>query len=75
MSDQPDVETSTSQHTTLRRDRHLCIRRDSKPQSQQANGRRIVHSTALLLRSAMTLGKVWNTEGAQGGLVVKALRY
>ena len=32
--DQPDAETSTWQHTTLTRDRHPCLRRDSIPQSQ-----------------------------------------
>jgi hypothetical protein len=31
-SDQPDVETSTWQHTTLTTDRHPCSRRDSNPQ-------------------------------------------
>jgi hypothetical protein len=40
MSVQPDTETSTWQHTTLARCRHLCPRRNSKPQSQQASGRR-----------------------------------
>jgi len=39
-SDQPDAETSTSQHTTLKRERHLCPRWDSNPQSQQASGGR-----------------------------------
>jgi hypothetical protein len=39
-SDQPDAETSTWQHTTVTRDRHPYLRRDSNPQSQQANGRR-----------------------------------
>jgi len=39
-SDQPVAETSIWQQTTLRRDRHPCPRRDSKPQSQQARGRR-----------------------------------
>jgi hypothetical protein len=38
--DQPVVETSTWQHTTLTTDRHPCPRRNSNPQSQQANGRR-----------------------------------
>jgi len=33
-SDQPDVETSTWQRTTLTRDRHSFPRRDSNPQSQ-----------------------------------------
>jgi hypothetical protein len=32
--DQPVAETSIWQHTTLKRDRHPCPRRDSKPQSQ-----------------------------------------
>ena len=39
-SDQPVAETSTWQHTTLTTDKHPCPRRDSKPQSQQASGRR-----------------------------------
>jgi len=39
-NDQPDAETSTWQHTILRRDRHPCLRRNSNPQSQQASGRR-----------------------------------
>ena len=39
-SDQTDAETTTWQHTTLTRDRHPCPRRDSNPQSQQANSRR-----------------------------------
>ena len=32
--DQPVAETSTWQHTTLKKDRHPCPRRDSNPQSQ-----------------------------------------
>jgi hypothetical protein len=36
-SDQPDAETSTWQHTTITTDRHPCLRRVSKPQSQQAS--------------------------------------
>ena len=40
MSDQPDAQTSTWQHTTLTRDRHPCPRRDSNPQFQPASGRR-----------------------------------
>ena len=40
MSDQPNAETSTSQHTTLTTDRHPCPWRDSTSQSQQASGRR-----------------------------------
>ena len=39
-SDQPDAETSTWQHTTLTTDGHLCTRRDSKTQPQQASCRR-----------------------------------
>ena len=37
---QPDAETSTWQHTTLTRDTHPCLWRDSNPQSQQASGRK-----------------------------------
>jgi len=37
---QLDAETPTWQHTTLTTDRHLCARRDSNPQSQQASRRR-----------------------------------
>jgi len=40
MSDQPDAETSTWQHTTLIRDRLSCPKWDSNPQSQQASGHR-----------------------------------
>jgi hypothetical protein len=39
-SDRTVAETSTWQHTTLTRDKHACIRRDSYPQSQHASGRR-----------------------------------
>jgi len=35
-SDRTDVTTCTSQHTTLTRDRHPCLRRYSNPQSQQS---------------------------------------
>jgi len=38
-SDQPVAETSTWQHTTLKRDRHECPRRYSNPQSQPVIGR------------------------------------
>jgi len=34
-------ETSTWHHTTLTRDRHLCPRRNSNLQSQQASDRRL----------------------------------
>jgi len=37
---QPDEETSTWQHTTLSRDRHLCPWQDSNPQLQQAGSHR-----------------------------------
>ena len=37
MSDQPDADTCTRQHTKLTRDKHQCPRRDSKAQSQQAS--------------------------------------
>ena len=40
VSDQPDAETSTWQHTTLITDRHPCPSRDWNPQSLQASGRR-----------------------------------
>jgi len=39
-SGQLEAETSTWQHTTITSDRHLCLWRDSNPQSQQARGRR-----------------------------------
>ena len=45
-SDQPDAETSAWQHTTFTRERHLCPRRDSNPQSQQAGCRRPTLLTA-----------------------------
>jgi len=38
--DLPVPENSTWQHATLRRERHPCLWRNSKPQSQQASGRR-----------------------------------
>ena len=38
-SGQSDADTSTWQHTPLRRDRHPCPRRDSNPKSQKASGR------------------------------------
>jgi len=47
-SDQPDAETSTWQHTLLPTDKHPCSRRDSNPQSQQANGHRDWPETSLL---------------------------
>ena len=50
-SDQPDAETSTWQHKTINSNRHPCHRRDSKPQSQQARGRRSTLATARRLGS------------------------
>jgi len=44
--DEPDTLTSTWQHTTFAWDRHPCLRRYSKPQSQQASGRRPTPYTA-----------------------------
>jgi len=52
-SDQPDAETSTWQHTPLTRNRQLCPRRNSNPQSQQASGRRPTPYTARPLGSAL----------------------
>ena len=50
-SDQPDAQTSTSQHTTLTTNIH-GPRRDSNPQSQQASDRRPTPQTARPVRSA-----------------------
>jgi len=44
--DQPESETSTWQHTTLKRDRHPYSQRYSYPQSQQTRGRRTTPETA-----------------------------
>ena len=44
-SDQPDLETSTSKHTTLRRDRYPHPRRYSYPQPQRVSGRRLTLQT------------------------------
>ena len=38
MTDRPDAQTSTWQHTTLTSNRQPCPRRDSNPQSHQATG-------------------------------------
>jgi hypothetical protein len=54
-SDQPDAETSTRQPTTLTTDRHSCLRKDSNPQSQQANDTRLTSPTARPLGSALPL--------------------
>jgi len=40
MSNHPEAETSTWQHTTLTTDRYPCSLRDSNQQSQQASGGR-----------------------------------
>ena len=53
MSDQPIVETSTSQHTILTIDKHPCPRWDSNPQSQQESGRRPTPQTARPLGPAI----------------------
>jgi hypothetical protein len=54
-SDQPDAEISTWQHTTITRDRRPCLRWDSNPRSQQANGHRPTTLTARPLGSAWTV--------------------
>jgi hypothetical protein len=54
-SDQPDAEASNRQHTTLRRNRHPDIRRDSNPQFQQARDRR----PTTLDRAAAGVGCNW----------------
>jgi hypothetical protein len=51
-SGQPVAENSTSQHTTLPRDRHACPRQVSNQQSQQGSGRRPTLYTARPLLSA-----------------------
>ena len=45
-SDKPLAETSIWQYTTLTRDKRLCPRWNSNPQSQQASGRRPTPYTA-----------------------------
>jgi hypothetical protein len=54
-SDRPNAKTSTWQHTTLTRDRYPCPRRDTKPQSQQARGRRPTPETTRSLGWALVL--------------------
>ena len=54
-SDQPDADTSTSQHTKLTTDRHPCPWRDSNPQAQQASDCRPTPWTARPLGSAISL--------------------
>jgi hypothetical protein len=51
-SDGPAAETSTLQHTTLTRDRQLCPRQDSNPQSKQLSDLRLTPQTARPLGSA-----------------------
>jgi hypothetical protein len=53
-SDWTLADTSTSQHTTLTRDKHPCPRRNSNPQSQQAKSRRPTSKTTRPLGSAPT---------------------
>jgi len=45
-SDQPDAETCTWQHTTLKRRRHPCPQQDYNTKSQQPSGRRPTPYTA-----------------------------
>ena len=45
MSDVPVAEPSTVQHTTITRDRHHCLLRDSNPRFQQASSHRPSHLT------------------------------
>jgi hypothetical protein len=52
MSNQPDTETSTWQHTTLTTDGHPRPRRDSNPQSQKVSSRRAMPWTAWPLELA-----------------------
>ena len=52
-SDQPGAENSAWQHATVLRDRHPCHRRDSNPQSEQANGCIPTPKTTRLLGSAL----------------------
>ena len=68
-NDQPDAETSTCQHTTLKRNRHPCPLRNSNPQSQQAGGRRITPYTAQLLASELPTVIVINTQIFIGSLM------
>ena len=60
-SDQPDAETSTWQHTTVKRDRNAWPRRDSNPQSHQANRRSPTPWTARPLGSAFSNIETENT--------------
>ena len=72
-SDQPDAETSTWQHTTLTRDRCPCPRRDSKPQSHKAKGRRSRPQNVPSLESALsefTVKKFWFLSFPETGFTV-----
>jgi hypothetical protein len=51
-SDQPETKNTALHHTIFTRDRHPCPRRDSNPQSRQANGRRPTPQTERPLGSA-----------------------
>ena len=55
MSDQPVAETYTWHHTTVTTERHLCSRRKSNPQSQQASGHRPTPQAARPLGSALCI--------------------
>ena len=46
--DGPVAETVTWQHTTLKRDRHPCPRRDSNPQSKQASAVKLQNTNNIL---------------------------
>ena len=61
-SDQPDVDTSIWQHTTLTRDRNTCLRRHSNLQSQQASGHRPTTQTARPLDIHSTYANVPNSK-------------
>ena len=54
MSDQPDADTPTWQHTALTTDKHPCPRRDWNPQSQTSSSSRPTSETARPVESAIT---------------------
>jgi hypothetical protein len=57
-SDLPVAHTSTWQHTTLKRDRDPCPRRDSNPQSQKASGgtgNRSLRNNRVIIKKAARL--------------------
>jgi hypothetical protein len=84
MSDQPVAKTSSLQNTTLIRDRRLCPRRDSKPQSEKARGRRPTPSRARPLGSAVSdyvtsndrmtnaSEELWKKTALLGGMIMSA---